>query len=124
MLFDKPIYLIFLTLVTLVYWRLPWRAQNVMLLVASYFFYGWWDWRFLALMVGSTLVDYVLAARIARSRHAGERRAYLALSLGMNFGVLGFFKYFDFFVDSFVHVAHALGAQDVPAPLLRILLPP
>src|SRR5207302_516064 len=57
MLFDSPIYVVFLVLVVLAYWRLSHRTQNVFLLLASYFFYGWWDWRFLALMIGGTAVD-------------------------------------------------------------------
>ena len=54
MLFDSPIYLIFLMVVVLVYWRLTHRVQNILLLIASYIFYGWWDWRFLGLMIAST----------------------------------------------------------------------
>ena len=61
MFFDTPIYLVFLTFVVLVYWGLPWRPQNIFLLCASYFFYGWWDWRFLALIATSTLVDFFCA---------------------------------------------------------------
>ena len=55
MLFDTPVYFVFLALVVIAYWRLQWRAQNVLLLAASYFFYGWWDWRFLLLMLASTI---------------------------------------------------------------------
>jgi alginate O-acetyltransferase complex protein AlgI len=124
MLFDRPIYFLFLTLVVLLYWRLPWRGQNVLLLIASYFFYGWWDGRFLALMAGSTVVDYALATRIDRSQAVAARRAYLVVSLLMNFGFLGLFKYFNFFVDSVQHVTRVFGAQDLPVTLLRIILPP
>ena len=69
MLFDTPVYFVFLALVVVVYWRLRWRAQNVMLLAASYFFYGWWDWRFLLLMIGSTTIDYVIAREIEDASH-------------------------------------------------------
>jgi alginate O-acetyltransferase complex protein AlgI len=124
MLFDKPIYFVFLALVVLIYWQLPWRGRNILLLISSYFFYGWWDWRFLALMAGSTVVDYALALRIDRSQHAAERRAYLVASLIMNFGFLGFFKYFNFFVDSLLNVTRVFGVQDLPVTLLRIILPP
>jgi D-alanyl-lipoteichoic acid acyltransferase DltB (MBOAT superfamily) len=65
LLFDTPIYFLFLTLVVTVYWRLNWRRQNVFLLCASYFFYGWWDWRFLLLMIFSTIVDFFIAQKIA-----------------------------------------------------------
>src|SRR5258706_1922980 len=102
MLFDSTAYLLFLALVTLVYWRLPFRRQNYLLLLASYVFYGWWDWRFLLLMMGSTLVDFVVARRIVDASSAGRRRGLLLFSLAVNFGILAFFKYFNFFVDSFV----------------------
>ena len=67
MFFDTPIYIVFLTGVVLAYWRLRWRQQNVLLLVASYVFYGWWDPRFLALIATSTIVDFYCARTIARS---------------------------------------------------------
>jgi D-alanyl-lipoteichoic acid acyltransferase DltB (MBOAT superfamily) len=124
MLFDTPAYLIFLPLVVLVYWRLARREQNLFLLAASYFFYGWWDWRFLFLIATSTVVDFYCARFIAGAKSGVRRRALLTISLLLNFGFLGFFKYFNFFVDSAEHVLHALGLQSVPVPLLRILLPP
>ncbi|MBI3415674.1 MAG: MBOAT family protein [Verrucomicrobia bacterium] len=123
MYFDTPVYFVFLTLITLAYWRLQWRAQNVLLVAASYFFYGWWNWRFLFLMGGSTLVDYFLAAQIAKSSDARKRRLFLVVSLVMNFGFLGAFKYFNFFIDSFSHVAGWFGHAERLAPVLRIVLP-
>src|SRR4051812_26952461 len=114
MLFDSPIYFLFLTLVVLIYWRLGWRAQNVFLLLASYFFYGWWDWRFLCLMLLSTVVDFTLANKIADAQNTGYRRAMLTVSLVMNFGFLGFFKYFNFFVDSAAAMMAAAGVHHVP----------
>jgi len=122
-LFDSPIYFLFLIVVVLVYWRLPWRTQNWMLLAASYFFYGWWDWRFLGLMMLSTTLDYFIAFRIAGAEDPGRRKKFLILSLVLNFTFLGFFKYFNFFVDSFVAASANLGVH-VSAPLLRVLLPP
>jgi alginate O-acetyltransferase complex protein AlgI len=124
MLFDTPIYFLFLTLVVLIYWRLRWRAQNVFLLLASYFFYGWWDWRFLCLMLLSTVIDFTLANKIADAQNIRYRRAMLTLSLVMNFGFLGFFKYFNFFVDSAAAMLTAAGVHHVPYVLLRIILPP
>jgi D-alanyl-lipoteichoic acid acyltransferase DltB (MBOAT superfamily) len=124
MLFDSPVYLVFLTLVVLVYWRLGWRRQNVLLLAASYFFYGWWDWRFLALMLTSTLVDYSFALKIADSEQPQLRKALLTVSLLMNFGFLGFFKYCNFFVDSFTHVLTFVGVHHVSTFFLKIILPP
>jgi alginate O-acetyltransferase complex protein AlgI len=123
-LFDSPVYFLFLTIVVLVYWRLTWRKQNCMLLAASYFFYGWWDWRFLGLMILSTTLDYFIAFRIADAADPRRRKAFLILSLVLNFTFLGFFKYFDFFVDSLVAAAATLGLPHLSAPILRILLPP
>src|SRR5258707_1183172 len=93
-LFDSPPYFFFLLPVVLVYWRLRHRAQNIFLLLASYFFYAWWDWRFLALMIGSTTIDYVIAQRLAPRDADPKRKSWLIFSLVVNFGVLGVFKYF------------------------------
>jgi D-alanyl-lipoteichoic acid acyltransferase DltB (MBOAT superfamily) len=123
MLFDTPVYFLFLTLVVLAYWRLGWQSQNRMLFAASCFFYGWWDWRFLVLMMGSASVDYVLGQRIADSPNAATRRWFLTFSLILNFGVLCFFKYFDFFAHSLVDAFGSMGVS-VSLPLLQVLLPP
>ena len=63
MLFDTPVFLVFLVVVVLVYWKLGFHAQNRFLLAASFFFYAWWDWRFLCLMIGSTIIDYLIATK-------------------------------------------------------------
>jgi D-alanyl-lipoteichoic acid acyltransferase DltB (MBOAT superfamily) len=123
-LFDSPIYITFLVLVVLAYWRLGWRKQNVMLLLASYFFYGWWDWRFLGLMILSTTLDFIIAQKIDASSEAGRRKALLVASLVVNFAFLGFFKYFNFFIDSLATSLAAVGFHDLPLPLLRVILPP
>jgi len=122
--FDTPIYILFLTLVTLAYWRLRWRQQNVLLLVASYIFYGWWDPRFLVLIAGSTVVDFYCARKIAASHDDTRRRYLLAVSLVINLGFLAVFKYFNFFMDSFAATLQALGFHETPIAVLRILLPP
>src|SRR3979490_988929 len=101
MLFDSPAYFVFLVPVVLVYWRMNHTAQNIFLLLASYFFYGWWDWRFLALMVGSTAIDFLIAQKIAPGRGDTNRKMWFILSLALNFSILGTFKYFNFFADSF-----------------------
>jgi|SRR5215469_825555 len=124
MLFDSPVYFLFLAIVVGAYWRLKWRAQNVLLLAASYFFYGWWDWRFLLLMVGSTAIDYVIARKIEGASNPAKRRALLIASLVVNFSILGFFKYFNFFLNSSALALEALGFHDVPRSLLAIILPP
>lgn len=123
MFFDTPIYLLFLTLVVVVYWRLGWRRQNVLLLLASYFFYGWWDWRFLGLIFISTVVDYFCAHYIESSCNQVQRKCALWVSVTLNLGFLGFFKYCNFFVDSFQTVLEAMGIS-VSASTLQILLPP
>jgi D-alanyl-lipoteichoic acid acyltransferase DltB (MBOAT superfamily) len=124
MLFDSPIYFVFLILVVLVYWRLNHRAQNIFLLVASYIFYGWWDWRFLALMIASTTVDFLVARKISPSSPNPNRKRWLIFSLVWNFTVLGIFKYFDFFAGSLVGALNQMGIHNVPLPLIQIILPP
>jgi D-alanyl-lipoteichoic acid acyltransferase DltB (MBOAT superfamily) len=124
MLFDTPVYLIFLSLVVIVYWRLSFRAQNVLLLAASYFFYGWWDWRFLLLMIGSTTIDYLIGNAIEDAPNPARRKALLIVSLVVNFSILGFFKYFNFFLDSTATALDSLGFHHVPRGLLSIILPP
>jgi len=124
MLFDTPVYFAFLLIVVFCYWRLSHRSQNIFLLVASYFFYGWWDWRFLGLIAISTVVDFFCARAIDQSNRSGQRRALLALSVIVNVTFLGFFKYFNFFVDSLVSAFQALGIENVPRAALLIILPP
>jgi D-alanyl-lipoteichoic acid acyltransferase DltB (MBOAT superfamily) len=108
----------------LLYWRLNRGEQNVFLLLASYFFYGWWDWRFLALMIGSTTIDYLIARKITPSRSDTNRKKWFIFSLVVNFSILGTFKYFNFFADSFSVTLNTLGIHHVSLPLLRIILPP
>src|ERR1700693_6030799 len=124
MLFNSSVYFLFLTIVVLVYWRLPRRAQNVFLGAASYFFYGWWDWRFLSLMLASTLVDFYVAKGIASYQNPVQRRTLLIISLVLNFTFLGFFKYCNFFIDSLATTLLALGVHNVPRHFLEIVLPP
>lgn len=124
MLFDTPVYLLFLTAIVVVYWRLSRRAQNVTLVVASYFFYGWWDWRFLSLIAISTVVDFYCSHAISRSTSPNRRRLLLGISVTLNLGFLGFFKYFNFFIDSFAELLDVLGVQDIPKTVLYIVVPP
>jgi alginate O-acetyltransferase complex protein AlgI len=114
MLFDSAIYPVFLAVVALIYWRLPHGAQNRFLLAASYFFYGWWDWRFLVLMVASTVIDFHLASAIAASPEPRRKKTLLVAALCLNLGTLGYFKYSNFFLDS-LHLSHGF---------LNIILPP
>jgi D-alanyl-lipoteichoic acid acyltransferase DltB (MBOAT superfamily) len=98
------------------------RLQNRMLLVASYVFYGWWDWRFLSLIAFSTALDFVIAHRIARSNSEILRKRLLWLSLSVNLGMLGVFKYLGFFLDSARELALAIGLHP-PTYVLEIVLP-
>ena len=126
MLFNSLEFLVFLPVVLAVYYLLPHRGQNAFLVVASCFFYASWDWRFLFPLLFSTTVDYFCAARMEASVGRGEplaaRRKFLLISLVANLGLLGFFKYFNFFVDSF-HDLFALAGVDLPLPTLRVILP-
>ncbi len=125
MLFDTPVYFLFLLIVVVVYWRLGRRNQNRFLLVASYFFYGWWDWRFLLLMAGSTLIDYRIALRVAAAPlHSRKRKRWLIASLAINFGLLALFKYFGFFTESLFAAMHIAGAGPLTIHFLEIVLPP
>ena len=123
MWFDTPAYVLFLILVVALYWRLGRKKQNVFLLAASYLFYGWWDYRFLLLMIGSTTIDFFIARAIGRTNRPSARRRLLITSVIINFAILGVFKYFNFFIDSSIHVFSALGLQ-VSRHVLRIILPP
>lgn len=100
MLFNSVAFAVFLAIVLPLYYVLDHRWQNRMLLVASYVFYGWWDWRFLFLLWFSTIVDYTVARRMGALREDRKRRRLMWLSVGLNLCYLGFFKYFNFFADS------------------------
>src|SRR5262249_12507602 len=86
-------------------------------------FYGWWDWRFLGLMILSTVLDFFIAQRIADTEDGRKRKALLILSLTLNFTFLGFFKYFNFFAESLAWAFASIG-HNLPLPLLRVILPP
>src|SRR5215472_15438773 len=124
MLFDSPAYFIFLVAVVFLYWRLNWRRQNALLLCASYFFYGWWDWRFLLLMTASTAIDFSIGQAISTSTDQHKRRRLLQFSLLINFAILGVFKYCNFFVDSAERLATMVGMHMIPHALFTIILPP
>ena len=123
MLFDTPVFIVFLVIVVFCYWQLNQRNQNRFLLIASYFFYGWWDWRFLCLMIASTTIDYFIAIKIADTEDERVRRLWLTLSLIINFAILGFFKYFNFFTDSALRGLSTLGFHP-SVKFLEIILPP
>ena len=120
MIFHSLDFVVFFAAVTLIYWRLRHRAQNVLLLAASYFFYGYVHPWFLLLIGASTVIDY--AAARAMERWPARKRRFMAVSIVSNFGMLGFFKYFNFFVDN-LHAVLAAAGMEVSLPVLRVLLP-
>lgn len=122
MLFNSWVFVAFLLLVLPVYYYLSHRWQNRFLLVASYVFYGWWDWRFLSLLAFSTVLDYVVALLLEREASPRKRRLLLGCSILGNLGLLGFFKYFNFFVDTAVLALEQAGWHP-NRPLLNVVLP-
>jgi alginate O-acetyltransferase complex protein AlgI len=119
-IFHSLVFLVFFVTTTVVYWRLPHRAQNLFLVAASYFFYGYVHPWFLALIGLTTVVDFWTARGM--ERWPNRRRLMLGLSLLVNLGLLGFFKYFGFFVANVQAVLRLVGL-DLPAPALAIVLP-
>ena len=122
MLFTQLTFWVFFAIVAALYVVLPHKAQNRMLLVASYIFYGAWDWRFLSLILLSTFVDYAVGLRMASEDHQERRKRLLMISLAINLGMLGIFKYFGFFVSSFEVLLAKFGYETDPF-VLSIVLP-
>ena len=126
MLFNSIDFAVFLPLVFLLYQLLQKRSlrlQNAFLLVASYFFYGCWDWRFLFLIIFSSCVDFWVGNSLATTAEPALRKKLLGISLGVNLGLLGVFKYFDFFSESLVASVSFFGLQLEDPFLLNIVLP-
>jgi len=114
MLFNSIDFAIFLPIVFILYWFVTaknLRAQNVLVVVASYVFYGWWDWRFLSLIIFSTILDYTIGVRFSKTEKPNARKFLIWISILVNLGFLGFFKYFNFFLDSFVTAFSFFGTQ-------------
>lgn len=125
MLFNSLDFAVFLPFVFALYWLIPAqhkKAQNVLLIAASYFFYGWWDWRFLSLIAVSTLVDYYVGITLLQKHKTSHRKALLLISIGVNLGILGFFKYYNFFLDNFTTAFSFLGGEFAGASL-KVILP-
>jgi len=125
MLFNSIEFAIFLPIVFLLYWfvfQKNLRLQNFFLLVVSYIFYGWWDWRFLSLIIISSIIDYTVGLQLSKTREQQKRKLLLWTSIIVNIGFLGFFKYFNFFVDSFVDAFSLFGKQ-LEVTTLKIILP-
>jgi alginate O-acetyltransferase complex protein AlgI len=125
MLFNSIDFAVFLPLVFIVYWIVGSKrikSQNIILLGASYIFYGWWDWRFLILIVASSLVDFIIGLKLEKETNSTLRKALLITSVAINLGLLGFFKYFNFFLDNFLQAFHWFG-YPINQGLLSIVLP-
>lgn len=122
MLFNSLIFVVFFIVVYGLYLLLEFRFQNIMLLVASYLFYGWWDWRFLFLIFISTIADYNISIWIQRCTHRASKRAWLTASVVINLGILFVFKYFGFFIESFADILSLVGMQP-NLPVLQFVLP-
>ncbi len=125
MAFHSIDFAIFLPTVFVLYWFVfgghP-KRQNMFVVLASYVFYGWWDPRFLILIFLSTVVDFAVGQRLGETDDGPKRKNLLAVSLAVNLGLLGFFKYFNFFVDNFVTAFSFLG-KDFQGGTLHIILP-
>src|SRR5215831_13172101 len=122
MVFNSLTFLVFLSVVLLLYYRLGHRAQNWMLVGASYLFYGWWDYRFVGLLLFTTVFDYCCALWIQDESRQGRRKLLLASSMTVNLGVLCVFKYFNFFAGSLEHAFSTLGIR-LSFPTLHVVLP-
>ena len=122
MIFNSLTFLIFLAVTLVFYYKLRFKAQNVFLLVMSYVFYGWWDYRFLALLLFTSLFDYGCALLIEDQSDQRKRRWLLIFSMASNLCVLCAFKYFNFFADGLAAILHAFGMK-ATLPTLQVILP-
>jgi D-alanyl-lipoteichoic acid acyltransferase DltB (MBOAT superfamily) len=125
MLFNSLGFIIFLPCVFILYWFIlnkSYRYQNIFLLFASYFFYAFWDWRFLFLLAFSTFLDYYTGLKIHQSNSPRMRRVWLTISVVVNLGFLGFFKYYNFFATSFAEMLQSFGFKP-HVSTINIILP-
>jgi len=125
MLFNSIDFALFLPVVFVLYWfvfKNSLRHQNLLVVAASYVFYGWWDWRFLGLIIFSTVLDFFIGKSLAKTTHELNRKLLLYTSVAVNLGFLGVFKYFDFFVSNFIE-AFSLFGVELSAGSLNIILP-
>ncbi len=124
MLFNSTTFVLFLSVVFLLYWFVFNRSndlRNGFLIAVSYFFYGWWDWRFLSLIFISSLSDFIIGKQLFKTSATRQRRSLLILSLVVNLGILGYFKYSNFFMASLVELLNQIGFRANPTSLQLIL---
>ena len=123
MLFNSIDFAIFLPIVFILYWLAQNKTiQNCLLVIASYIFYGLWDWRFLILIAFSSLVDYCVGIGLSKTDNQPRRKLLLSISIIVNLGCLGFFKYYNFFIDNFVELFQFFG-HSINVQGLDIILP-
>src|SRR5262249_27268795 len=122
MIFSSVDFFVFFLVFLLLYRVLPHREQNVLILLGSYVFYSWWDWRFTGLIVLMSLVDAIAAIEIGKTEVVARRKLWVAASFTVNLGVLGFFKYFNFFIDTAAQIIQSMGFQP-HLTTLRLILP-
>jgi D-alanyl-lipoteichoic acid acyltransferase DltB (MBOAT superfamily) len=125
MLFNSIDFVLFLPVVFVLYWFVTKRSlqlQNILLLISSYFFYACWDWRFMFLLIFSTVLDYFTGIKIYESGTRRNKSLWLAVSICVNLGFLGIFKYYNFFADSFASGVSMLGLKVNPGSL-QVILP-
>ena len=125
MLFNSLEFLGFFSLFFFIYWlvfKKNLMAQNLFLLLGSYAFYAWWDWRFLSLIIGSSILNYILGIQIQKSNNNKIKRWFVGLSIFQGIGLLVLYKYADFFIVSFVDLSKALGLNS-NLHTLNLILP-
>lgn len=125
MLFNSIDFAIFLPVVFLLYWfvtKKNLKLQNLLIVIASYVFYGFWDWRFLSLIIFSTLIDYLVGARLSNEENTSKRKILLCISIAFNLGLLGFFKYYNFFLENLI-TAFTFFGNTISIEGLNIVLP-
>lgn len=125
MLFNSIDFAIFLPVVFILYWFVTQsnlKLQNLLIVLASYLFYGWWDWRFLSLIMFSSVVDYSISLFLKKEENLRKRKMLLWISILINLGFLGFFKYYNFFLENFVEAFKFFG-YTFQTSSLAIILP-
>jgi alginate O-acetyltransferase complex protein AlgI len=125
MFFNSFTFLVFFSVVFFVYWfslKDKLKAQNIFILVSSYVFYGWWDWRFLILIILSTWVDFYVGRALDKQVNIQKRKWLLAISVMFNLGLLCYFKYFGFFIENWVAAWESVGVRS-NIKSLNIILP-